>query len=131
MKWIIAALAALFLLLQYQLWFADGGRLEVHRLEQQVAEQRARVERQRERNDALEAEVEDLKRGLDAIEARARGELGMIREDETFYQVVEPGVGESSEGGSDAGESRAGESGAGESAAAGESADDAIEETRE
>ncbi len=97
MKWVIALLAALFLLLQYQLWFADGGRLEVHRLEQRVAEQQARVERQEERNDALEAEVEDLKQGLDAIEARARGELGMIRDDETFYQVVESGGAEAAD----------------------------------
>lgn len=115
MKWVIALLVALFLMLQYQLWFADGGRLEVHRLEQQVAEQQARVERQEERNDALEAEVEDLKQGLDAIEARARGELGMIRDDETFYQVVESDSAESQSDSDSGPESMdAGDAGSGE-----------------
>lgn len=79
--------------LQYRLWFADGGLVEVHRLEQAVAEQAARNERLRERNRALAAEVRDLKQGLDAVEARARSELGMVREGETFYQVVEPAAG--------------------------------------
>ncbi len=92
MKIVIASLLALLLLLQYRLWFAEGGRIEVRQLEQEVAEREAELERQRERNDALAAEVDDLKQGLDAIEARARGELGMIGEDETFYQIVEPEV---------------------------------------
>ena len=76
--------------LQYRLWFGNGGEREVSAL-------RARVERQardndglRQRNDALAAEVEDLKSGEAAVEERARNELGMIKPGETFYRVVEP-----------------------------------------
>lgn len=90
MKLIIGLLLALFLALQYRLWFAEGSRIEVFHLERDVAAEQRRIDDLRERNRALEAEVEDLKQGLDAIEARARADLGMIREDETFYQVVEP-----------------------------------------
>lgn len=90
MKLVIAVLVALLLVLQYRLWLTDGGRLDVYRLEVAVEEQQAEIERLRERNETLEAEVLDLKEGLAAIEARARSELGMIREGETFYQVVEP-----------------------------------------
>lgn len=86
----IAALLVVLLILQYRLWFADGGLIEVYRLDRTVAEQENRIETLRERNRALEAEVQDLKTGLDAIEARARSELGMVGEDETFYQIVEP-----------------------------------------
>lgn len=90
MKVVIALLLALLLVLQYRLWFADGGLIDVHRLDTEVAAREARIDDLRERNRALEAEVEDLKEGLDAIEARARNELGMVREHETFFQVVEP-----------------------------------------
>ncbi|MDZ7749550.1 MAG: cell division protein FtsB [Halofilum sp. (in: g-proteobacteria)] len=93
MRALVAVLLALLVVLQYRLWLAEGGLVEVHRLEQQVAAQAARNERLRERNRALAAEVRDLKQGLDAVEARARAELGMVREGETFYQVVEPADG--------------------------------------
>lgn len=87
---VIAILVIVLLALQYRLWFADGGLAEVHRLERRVSEQQRENERLRERNRTLAAEVRDLKRGLAAVEARARSELGMVGEDETFYQVVEP-----------------------------------------
>ncbi|MDX1608604.1 MAG: cell division protein FtsB [Halofilum sp. (in: g-proteobacteria)] len=90
MKTVIAVLVVLLLGLQFRLWVADGGLAEVHRLERQVSEQRQQNERLRERNRALAAEVRDLKQGLAAVEARARSELGMVGERETFYQVVEP-----------------------------------------
>lgn len=90
MKSLITILIVVLLVLQYRLWFADGGLAEVHRLGQQVEEQQRQNERLRERNRALAAEVRDLKSGLDAVEARARAELGMVGEGETFYQVVEP-----------------------------------------
>lgn len=90
LKSVIAILAVLLLILQYRLWFADGGLAEVHRLEREVEQQRLRNEALRERNQALAAEVRDLKSGLEAVEARARSELGMVGEGETFYQVVEP-----------------------------------------
>ena len=86
----ISILVIVLLALQYRLWFAEGGLAEVHRLEQRVTEQERQNERLRERNRALAAEVRDLKRGLAAVEARARSELGMVGQDETFYQVVEP-----------------------------------------
>ena len=90
MKIVIAALLVLLVLLQHRLWFAEGGLIAVRALEQEVAEQEAEIAEQRERNEALAAEVADLKEGVDAIEARARNELGMIGKDETFFQVVEP-----------------------------------------
>jgi cell division protein FtsB len=90
MKALAALLAGLVLALQYPLWFGKGGWLKVRELDRQLAEQRAGNDRLKVRNDALDAEVRDLKQGLDAIEERARFELGMIRKDEVFYQVVTP-----------------------------------------
>ena len=90
MKSLIVVLLILLLGLQYRLWFADGGLVEVQRLEQRIARQQAENQRLRERNEALAAEVRDLKKGLEAVEARARSELGMVGEGETFFQVVEP-----------------------------------------
>ena len=90
MKALAALLAGLVLALQYPLWFGKGGWLKVRELGLQVAEQRAANERLKARNDALDAEVRDLKQGLEAVEERARLELGMIRKDEVFYQVVTP-----------------------------------------
>lgn len=90
MKTVVAVLLVLLVALQYRFWFADGGMVEVHRLEQKVSAQRKENKSLRERNRALAAEVHDLKQGLDAVEARARVELGMVRKGETFYQVVEP-----------------------------------------
>ncbi len=104
----IAVLLVLLALVQYRLWFADGGLLEVWRLREQVAEQRAENERLRERNQALAAEVRDLKQGLGAVEARARAELGMVGEDETFYRVVEPEANGSEADAAESGESVAG-----------------------
>lgn len=90
MRTLIAVLVALLLVLQYRLWFADGGLVDVYRLKQEIAAQEQRNERLRERNRALAAEVRDLKQGMEAVEARARSELGMVGENETFYRVVEP-----------------------------------------
>lgn len=83
-------LLALLLLLQYTLWFGQGGLVRVWSLNEQVAVQERENAKLRERNRALEAEVLDLKQGLAAVEERARTDLGMIKKDETFYQVVEP-----------------------------------------
>ncbi|MBK8323002.1 MAG: cell division protein FtsB [Betaproteobacteria bacterium] len=90
MKALAALLAGLVLALQVPLWFGKGGWLKVRELDRQLAEQRAGNDRLKVRNDALDAEVRDLKQGLDAVEERARVELGMIRQDEVFYQVVTP-----------------------------------------
>lgn len=89
MKWLTLSLAVLLAALQYVLWFGDGGLRDLWQLESQVSEQEAENDRLEARNDALAAEVKDLKTGLDAVEARARLELGMIKEDEVFYQVID------------------------------------------
>lgn len=89
MKGIVAILFVLLLILQYTLWFGNGGLLRVWQLNAKVEEQKVENEQLTERNRALEAEVIDLKQGLEAIEERARSDLGMIKKDETFFQVVE------------------------------------------
>jgi len=87
-KWLIILLMGLLLLLQYKLWVGDGGVPEVHHLQQEVDATKVETQKLQTRNNHLKAEVQDLKTGLDAIEERARSELGMIRKDETFYQVI-------------------------------------------
>ena len=84
------ALAAFILLLQYPLWLGKGGWLRVWGLERQVQEQKQANAGLLQRNGALEAEVRDLKQGFEAIEERARYELGLIKQDEVFFQVVRP-----------------------------------------
>lgn len=89
MRALIAILLVLLLVLQFKLWFGDGGLIEVRQLRQAIATQQDENAQLRERNDALEAEVTDLRNGLAAIEERARSELGMVIRGETFYQLVE------------------------------------------
>ncbi len=81
-------LAALIGLIQVPLWVGKGGWLHAWRVERQLESQRAKNAMLEERNARLAAEVIDLKQGYDAIEGRARYDLGMIRNDEIFYQVV-------------------------------------------
>jgi cell division protein FtsB len=88
MKILAVTLAAFVLLLQYPLWLGKGGWLRVWSLDRQVQEQKEENARLRQRNGALDAEVRDLKQGFDAIEERARYELGLIKQDEVFFQVV-------------------------------------------
>ncbi|MDH5361050.1 MAG: cell division protein FtsB [Gammaproteobacteria bacterium] len=82
-------LILLLLLLQFRLWFSDSSLLEIWKLQQQIAEQTAENTQLKERNEALQAEVKDLKQGMQAIEERARSELGLIKKGETFYQVID------------------------------------------
>jgi cell division protein FtsB len=89
MKIVIAILAALFLALQYKLWFQTGGISEVLHLKRAVAEQTTANEQVAQRNTALTAEVRDLKTGQAAVEERARNDLGMVKPGEAFYQVIE------------------------------------------
>lgn len=90
MKWLALGLLLLLLLTQYRLWFAEEGSLaELHRLEQEIERQESLNSGLRERNDRLEQEVIELKQGLEVVEERARRDLGMIREGETYYQIVE------------------------------------------
>jgi cell division protein FtsB len=96
MKWLAAALAVAVVLLEYRVWLSGDGVREVARLERAVAAQQAQNEQLAERNRQLAAEVRDLKTGMDALEERARSDLGMIARNETFYQVVPPRAGEAS-----------------------------------
>ncbi len=89
MKWLTLALVALVALIQYPLWLGKGGWLRVWEVDKQIVAQREINTRLKARNGALDAEVRDLKQGLDAIEERARSELGMVRQDEIFFQVLE------------------------------------------
>lgn len=89
MKKLTAFLLVLIALLQYRLWFGDGNILELHRLGERIEELKQEGTKRRERNAAFEAEVMDLKQGSDAVEERARHELGMIREGEVFIQVLD------------------------------------------
>ena len=88
MKPLSFVLAGLLLALQYPLWIGKGSWLRVWELDRSLAQQRETNGKLKARNDALDAEVRDLKQGLEAVEERARLELGMIRKDEIFYQVV-------------------------------------------
>ena len=87
---LLVLLLTLLAWLQYRLWFGNGGEREVAGLQAQVQRQARDNTGLRERNDALAAEVQDLKSGEAAVEERARSELGMIKPGETFYRVVEP-----------------------------------------
>lgn len=92
MKLIVAILLVLFIWLQYKLWLGDGGIPEVLELEQEIDTVQSEVNRLEERNKALNAEVMDLKKGIEAIEERARSEMGMVKKDEIYYQVIETDV---------------------------------------
>jgi cell division protein FtsB len=83
-------LVILLVVLQYKFWQGDGNIFEVWDLQKALEAQRQTNRRLQSRNRALEAEVQDLKTGLEAIEERARLELGMIKQGETFYQIVKP-----------------------------------------
>ena len=85
----IALLVSLFLILQYDLWVGDGSLATVWRLQQSIENQSKENKVLIHRNKALEAEVIDLKQGKDAIEERARSDLGMVKEGETYIQIVD------------------------------------------
>ena len=89
MRLLALALAGLILLSQYPLWLGKGGWLRVWEVERQIRAQREVNRQLQTRNHSLDAEVRDLKVGLDAIEERARSELGMIRQNEVFFQLIE------------------------------------------
>ena len=93
MRWLALVLAALIIGLQYPMWLGKGGWLQVREYDRQVTAQREANAKLKVRNDALDADVRDLKTGYEAIEERARAELGMIRQDEVFFQVQRGGAG--------------------------------------
>jgi len=90
MRILAYTLAGFIALLQYPLWLGKGGWLRVWSLERQVQEQKLANAALAQRNGALDAEVRDLKQGFEAIEERARYELGMVKQDEIFFQTVRP-----------------------------------------
>lgn len=90
MKWLNIILAILILWALFQQQFGDGGRKELRDKLLLLETQQAEIEALKERNEKLEAEVNSLKTGLEAIEERARSELGMIKQNETFIQVISP-----------------------------------------
>jgi len=92
MKKYLYVLVGILVGLQYPLWLGDGGVLAYWKLRQEIDAQKSENETLRERNAALEAEVRDLKEGHEALEERARSELGLIRRGETFYQLIEKGA---------------------------------------
>ena len=89
MRFIAIILGLLFLILQYDLWLGEGSLATVWRLQQEITAQKEENKKISERNKALVAEVNDLKKGKSAIEERARNELGMIKKGETYIQVVD------------------------------------------
>jgi cell division protein FtsB len=89
MRLLTLALAILIALIQYPLWLGKGSWLRVWEVDQQIQAQREINSKLQARNTALDAEVNDLKQGFEAIEERARSELGMIRQDEIFFQVLD------------------------------------------
>ena len=91
MKTLGVALVTLILLIQYPLWLGKGSWMRVWEVDQQIKSQRDKNAKLQTRNTVLEAEVRDLKQGFEAIEERARSELGMIKQDEVFFQVLERG----------------------------------------
>ena len=89
MKTLVGIMLMLLMSLQYELWFAPQGNVGgVHHLRQQVAAGADTVKSLQTRNQRLVAEISNLKKGTDALEERARNDLGMVREDEVFYQVL-------------------------------------------
>ena len=94
LRYVALILLILLLALELKLWTGDGGMRDVWRLQQRLEEQRKENARLKQRNEALSAEVQDLKSGKEAIEERARSELGLIKPGEVFYQIVEPPAGD-------------------------------------
>ena len=93
MRWLALVFGILILALQYPMWLGKGGWLQVREYERQLAAQREVNAKLKARNDALDADVRDLKAGYEAIEERARADLGMIRNDEVFFQIETGGAG--------------------------------------
>jgi cell division protein FtsB len=93
MRWLALAFVALIVALQYPMWLGKGGWLQVREYGRELAAQRDANAKLKARNDTLDADVRDLKTGYEAIEERARAELGMIRNDEVFFQIERGGAG--------------------------------------
>lgn len=89
MKILIVIIVLLIAHLQYRLWVGDGSVAQIKEYQARLDKVKEQGKEKKERNEALYAEIEDLRKGQEAIEERARDELGMIKEKETFFQVIE------------------------------------------
>jgi cell division protein FtsB len=89
MRLILIFLFALLVLIQYPLWLGKGGWFRVWDLDQQVHSAQEKNDELKARNDKLASEVKDLKDGQEAVEERARSEMGMIKQDEIFVQILD------------------------------------------
>jgi cell division protein FtsB len=87
LRWLALTFIALIVALQYPMWLGKGGWLQVREFDRGLAAQKEANARLKLRNDALDADVRDLKTGFEAIEERARSELGMVKQDEVFFQL--------------------------------------------
>ena len=92
MRALIVLLVLVFIALQYRLWFGDGSLSEVVQLTRELEQQKQKLKELEERNRRLEAQVLDLQNGFDAYEEKARNDLGMIKQGESFFQIVSPGA---------------------------------------
>jgi len=89
-KLLISTLLVLLIALQYRLWVGENSLAHIVRLQHDISVQERTNQRLKDRNQVLASEVTSLKTGLDAVEERARTDLGMIKENETFFMVIEP-----------------------------------------
>ena len=89
MKYLMALVVVLTLLLQYQLLNGKGSIQKINRYQGQIDQLKQEVKQKKQRNDAIYADVVDLRKGKEALEERARYDLGMIKEGETFFQIIE------------------------------------------
>ena len=89
MRWLTLFLVMLILALQYPLWLGKGSWLRVWEVDRELSRQKEVTQKLKGRNASLDADVRDLKQGYEAIEERARSELGMVKRDEIFFQVLE------------------------------------------
>lgn len=89
MRWLLIVLSLILVFLQYRLWVGEGSLAQRQVLKHKVEIQQQKNEELRERNRVLANEVSNLKEGLESVEERARTDLGMIKEGETFYMVVD------------------------------------------
>ena len=89
MRYLVITLLVILALLQYRLWLSPGGLTDVNKMEQTKQDLMDENDQLRERNASLAAEVIDLQHGLEAVEERARSEMGMVKSDEVFYQIID------------------------------------------
>lgn len=89
MRWLLIGLVIVLFYLQFRLWVGKGSLAEVTTLESEIAAQQRDIQQLKSRNDELQAEVDSLKSGLEAVEEHARSDLGMIKKDEVFFQILD------------------------------------------